>query len=54
MFQDNTIERRVMETVKTRIALKQNAYNDGCEQIDVEAQEKKATLADTLVAEILG
>lgn len=54
MFTDNTIANRVMATIKARIEAKQKQYNEGCEEIVLEAEQKKFDLADKLVQEILG
>lgn len=50
----NTIAKRVKAVMEQRIKAAEEAYKSGCEEIDREATDKKNTLADEKVREILG
>lgn len=65
MLRDRTIEKRVLSTIKKRIADAQAAYDKDCLAIEeernqkivvieIEAEEKKLTRADQLVESIIG
>lgn len=65
MFNSDSIAKRVMRAVKTKIANAQKRYDDDCKALDdehnsivdrmhFEKEQKKADLADQLVKEIVG
>lgn len=53
MFSKNSIEKRVMRVIKSRIASAQKKFDDGCGKIDAKAEVDKTILADELVASLI-
>lgn len=65
IFKDNTIQKRVMQTIKTRITTAQKAYDEKCvsleekyetdlEVLNTKLANDKESVADSLVEGILG
>lgn len=48
------IEKRIMSAIKAKIALAEQDYKTGCENIDEDAKVAKVKLADALVECIVG
>lgn len=54
MFGNNTIYKRVWEALRLKIRDLEARYQEGCLEIDEEAEQKKISLQDKLVDEVLG
>lgn len=54
IFSDNTIEKRVMTVIRTKIVETQKEYDLGIKEIEAETELKKEKLADDLVNKIIG
>lgn len=54
MFKDNTIGKRVMEIIKTRIETAQKKYDEGVKELEAKLEDDKNLLADKHVSDILG
>jgi len=54
MLKDNTIRKKVMTVINTRIDSAQKSYEEGCQDLDEKLLEDKSALADRKVKEIIG
>ncbi len=52
MWKDNTIKRRIMTAITAKINAAQEKFEEGCKDIDLNAELQKANLADKLVNDI--